>query len=130
MDQNTRKEVDLTIGSRDALTEILRQGARKMLQEAIEAEVSDYVARHAQAVDDQGHRRVVRNGVRKGRTVQIGIGQIEIDLPRIDDRRLDANGERCRFTRSILPPYLRKTKTLEAFIPWLYLEGDQHGRHE
>jgi len=127
MDQNTVDDAALTMGSRDVLTEILRQGAQRMLKEAIEAEVSDYLARHAQAVDEQGHRLVVRNGVRPGRKVQTGVGLIEIDLPRVNDQRLDAHGRRQRFTSSILPPYLRKTKTLEAFIPWLYLKGISTG---
>jgi len=81
----------LTMGSRDVLTEILRQGAQRMLKEAIEAEVSDYLARHAPAVDAQGRRLVVRNGVRPGRKVQTGVGLIEIDLPRVNDQRLDAS---------------------------------------
>ena len=127
MEQDTASAVDLTIASRDVLTEILRQGARKMLIDTIEDEVRDYLARHEQAVDEQGHRLVVRNGVRKGRKVQTGIGLIELDMPRVDDRRIDANGDRCRFTSAVLPPYLRKTKTLEEFIPWLYLKGISTG---
>jgi transposase-like protein len=98
-----------------------------MLIDAIEDEVRDYLSRHADQVDDDGHRQVVRNGVRKGRKVQTGLGPIEIDMPRIDDRRTDPDGRRLRFTSSILPPYLRKTKTLEEFIPWLYLKGISTG---
>jgi putative transposase len=126
MEQDTASAVDLAIASRDVLTEILRKGARKMLMDAIEDEVSDYLAHHDQ-MDAQGHRQVVRNGVRKGRKVQTGIGVIQIDMPRVDDRRIDEHGERCRFTSAILPPYLRKTKTLEEFIPWLYLKGISTG---
>lgn len=127
MQQDTVSDVDLAIGSRDVLTEILRAGAKKMLIDAIEDEINDYLGRHAGQVDEQGHRQVVRNGVRKGRKVQTGIGLIEIDMPRIDDRRTDPDGRRQRFTSSILPPYLRKTKTLEEFIPWLYLKGISTG---
>jgi putative transposase len=127
MQHGTVSDVDLAIGSRDVLTEILRTGAKKMLIDAIEDEVNAYLIRHAGQVDEHGHRQVVRNGVRKGRKVQTGIGPIEIDMPRVDDRRTDPDGRRQRFTSSILPPYLRKTKTLEEFIPWLYLKGISTG---
>lgn len=128
MNKDTGNDTALAMGSRDVLTEILRTGARRMLIEAIEDEVAAYLERHADTRDEQGHRLVVRNGVRKGRRVQTGVGLIELDLPRVDDRRLDEHGERRRFTSAILPPYLRKTKTLEEFVPWLYLRGISTGQ--
>jgi transposase-like protein len=128
MNKDTGNDTALAIGSRDVLTEILRTGARKMLIDAIEDEVNAYLEQSANERDDQGHRLVVRNGVRKGRKIQTGVGPIELDMPRIDDQRRDAQGERCRFTSAILPPYLRKTKTLEEFVPWLYLKGISTGQ--
>jgi transposase-like protein len=127
MSKNNENDVALAMGSRDVLTEILRTGARRMLIDAIEDEVAAYLEQHANERDEQDHRFVVRNGVRKGRTIQTGVGTIEFDMPRVDDRRLDEHGQRRRFTSAILPPYLRKTKTLEEFVPWLYLKGISTG---
>jgi len=110
-------------GSSDPLTEVLREGARRLLQSAIEAEVATYITEHAAEVDTHGHRLVVRNGLAKQRTIDTAIGAIEIQQPRVNDRRLDEHGDRVRFTSRILPPYLRRTKSLEDFIPWLYLKG-------
>jgi len=128
MNKDNETDTALAMGSRDVLTEILRTGARQMLIDMIEEEVTNYLARHADERDERGHRLVVRNGVRKGRTIQTGLGAVQLDLPRVDDRRLDEHGQRCRFSSSILPPYLRKTKTLEEFVPWLYLRGISTGQ--
>lgn len=127
MSKHNETDVALAMGSGDVLTEILRTGARRMLLEAIEDEVAAYLEQHANERNEQNHRLVVRNGVRKGRTIQTGVGTLEFDMPRVDDRRLDEKGERRRFTSAILPPYLRKTKTLEEFVPWLYLKGISTG---
>ncbi len=102
---------------------IARQAARRALQKAIEDEVSDYINGHRQSLDDQGHRLVVRNGHKPPRTILTGVGPIELTAPRVDDRRVDENGVRFRFTSKILPPYLRKTKVIEELVPWLYLKG-------
>lgn len=127
MPQNTESNVILTVSSQDVLTEILRKGARKMLTEAIEDEVNDYLTRHGREVDEQGRRLVVRNGVRKPRKILTGIGPVEIKMPRINDKRVDENGERQRFISTILPPYLRRTKSLDELLPWLYLKGISTG---
>ncbi len=74
-----------------------------------------------------GHRLVVRNGHKPERQIQTGIGPVTVRQPRVDDRRMDEQGRRLRFTSSILPPYLRKTKAIEALIPWLYLKGISTG---
>lgn len=105
------------------LEQIARAGARQALQKAIEDEVAEYLDIHRGAVDSAGHRLVVRNGHKSSRTILTGIGPLEVTQPRVDDRRIDANGERFRFTSKILPPYLRKTKTIEELVPWLYLKG-------
>jgi len=111
----------------DVLTEVLREGATKMLATAIEAEVAAYLARHAGVRDEQGHRLVVRNGHKDEREIQTGIGPIAVRQPRVDDQRVDEHGHRVRFTSEILPPYLRKTRSIEELIPWLYLKGISTG---
>lgn len=94
-----------------------------MLATAIEAEVAAYIDAHTHEVDEDGHRLVVRNGHHRNRQVHTGIGTVEVEQPRINDKRVDADGARFKFTSKILPPYLRRTKNLEEFIPWLYLKG-------
>jgi transposase-like protein len=111
----------------DVLTPILRQGAQQLLAEAVEAEVAEYIARHASLRDDTGRRQVVRNGHKDEREIQTGIGPITVHQPRVNDRRIGADGERMRFTSTILPPYLRKTRSIEELIPWLYLKGISTG---
>jgi putative transposase len=109
------------------LEQIAREGARRALQKAIEEEVAEYVDAHADHRDDGGHRLVVRNGRKPPRTILSGVGPIEVNQPRVDDRRVDENGVRFRFTSKILPPYLRKTKAIEDLVPWLYLKGISSG---
>jgi len=127
MAKSTASESALTMSSRDVLTEVLREGARRMLTEAIEEEVAEYLAEHAETVDESGHRLVVRNGHVPVRTIQTGLGPIAVERPRVDDRRVDAEGYRCRFTSKIPPPYLRRTRSVEELIPWLYLKGISTG---
>jgi len=114
-------------GSRDVLTEILRQGAQRMLAQAIENEVQEYLQIHADEVDTAGHRQVVRNGHMASRAILTGLGPVEVTRPRVNDKRVDAQGQRCRFTSRILPPYLRRTQALDELIPWLYLKGISTG---
>jgi len=113
--------------ARDVLTAILRQGAQEMLAAAIENEVAEYIGGHAQVRDDQGHRLVVRNGYLPARQIQTGLGLVEVQQPRVNDRRVDDKGERIRFSSQILPPYLRRTKSLDELLPWLYLRGISTG---
>jgi transposase-like protein len=109
------------------LEQIAREGAHRALQKAIEQEVAEYVEDHRHHVDDAGHRLVVRNGHKPPRTILSGVGPIKVIQPRVDDRRVDENGVRFRFTSKILPPYLRKTKAIEDLVPWLYLKGISTG---
>jgi putative transposase len=109
----------------DVLTAVLRDGARKMLAQAVEAEVATWIADHAHLKDEAGRQQVVRNGHLPERTIQTGVGPIEVEQPRVRDRRPAA--EREAFTSAILPPYLRKTRSLEELIPWLYLKGISTG---
>jgi len=109
------------------LEQIARAGARRALQKAIEDEVAEYIAAHRDHVDGAGHRLVVRNGHKPARTILTGVGPIEVEPPRVDDRRVDEHGVRFRFTSKILPPYLRKTRAIEDLVPWLYLKGISTG---
>jgi len=113
--------------SRDVLTEILRQGAQKMLATAIENEVVEYIAEHENQRDACGYRLVVRNGWLPARTIQTGVGPVEVEQPRVNDKRIDENGQHIHFSSKILPPYLRRTKSINELIPWLYLKGISTG---
>ncbi len=98
-----------------------------MLTMAIETEVEEYLAEHCRQLEQNGHRLVVRNGYLPQRQIQTGIGQVSVRQPRVNDRRLDRNGQRRRFSSKILPPYLRRTKSIDELIPWLYLKGISTG---
>jgi len=127
MEQCTIHNESMSISSRDVLTEILRRGARDMLVDAIENEVAEYIQAHSHHRDDRGHRLVVRNGHLPERTIQTGVGLVEIAQPRINDKRTDEQGRRIRFSSKILPPYLRRTRSIDELIPWLYLKGVSTG---
>jgi putative transposase len=111
--------------SQDVLTEICRTGARQMLAQAIKAEVAVYLDARSELRDEVGRQQVVRNGHLPQRTVLTGIGAVEVEQPRVRDRRPAA--ERERFSSAVLPAYLRKTRSMEALIPWLYLKGVSTG---
>ncbi len=102
----------------DVLTEVLRNGARELLQQAVEAEVAEFVRRHRELKDEHERQRVVRNGYRPERTIQTGIGEVTVKAPRARDRA----GE-IKFQSNILPAYLRRTRSIEELLPWLYLKG-------
>ena len=110
------------IAVNSALEEILRTGARQMLETAIESEVADYISRFTEVVDDQGHRMVVRNGHLPERDLVTGVGPIAVRQPRVNDRRLGQ-----KFTSQILPPFLRRLPSIDALIPCLYLKGISTG---
>jgi putative transposase len=106
-----------------SLDDLAREGARRMLVAALEAEVADYVERHRHARDESGHGLVVRNGKARPRQVTVGSGTMEIAAPRVNDRRTDAEGNRQRFTSAILPPYMRRSPKVAEVLPILYLRG-------
>ena len=108
---------------KDPLTEVLQAGARELLAQAVEAEVSVFLGSHAALVDAAGRRRVVRNGYLPERFIQTGIGPVSVRQPRVRDRGDGA----IRFTSAILPRYLRRAKSLEDLLPWLYLKGISTG---
>jgi putative transposase len=112
--------------SRSALDTYVREGARQMLQRALECEVEAFLADHADRTDERGRKQVVRNGYLPVRTIMTGAGPLEIEQPRVRDKALRAD-ERVVFTSAILPPYLRKSRSIEELIPWLYLKGVSTG---
>jgi transposase-like protein len=113
----------------DPLLGVLREGARRMLMQAIEAEVEAFLAAHAELVDGHGRRRLVRNGHAPERRLQTGIGPVEVRRPRVRDRG-DGAEPPIRFTSAILPAYLRRARNVEEVLPWLYLKGVSTGQFE
>ncbi len=113
----------------DPLLCLLREGVRRMLMQAIQAEVDAFVDDHSDLVDNAGRKRIVRNGYALERQIQIGIGPIEVQRPRVRDR---GTGEAppIRFTSAVLSAYLRRTKHVEELLPWLYLKGLSTGQFE
>jgi transposase-like protein len=110
--------------SESLIDEIVREGARRMLAEALRAEVDTYVARFVGELDENGHRLVVRNGYHQPREVLTSAGAVEVVAPRVNDRRTDPDtGERFRFSSAILPAWARKTPKVTEVLPLLYLHG-------
>ncbi|MFI1794332.1 IS256 family transposase [Streptomyces olivaceoviridis] len=106
------------------LDEIVREGARRMLAAALEAEVNAYIAELADERDDKGRRLVVRNGYHQPRNVTTAAGAVEVKAPRVNDKRVDeATGERKRFSSAILPPWCRTSPKISEVLPLLYLHG-------
>src|SRR3954454_6883525 len=116
------------IAGSSVLDELVREGARRMLAAALEAEVAAYVDAHAGEVDEHGRRLVVRNGHGEPRQVMTAAGAIEVKAPRVNDKRVDeATGERRRFSSAILPPWCRKSPKISEVLPLLYLHGLSSG---
>jgi hypothetical protein len=106
------------------IDEIVRDGARRMLAAALEAEVAAYLAAHADQLDADGRRLVVRNGDAKPRQVLTSAGAVEVVAPRVNDKRTDeSTGERRRFASAILPAWCRKSPKITEVLPLLYLHG-------
>jgi transposase-like protein len=110
------------------IDEIVREGARRMLAEALQAEVDAYIAQFRDERDENGRRLVVRNGRHQPREVLTSAGAVEVTAPRVNDRRTDPQtGERCRFSSAILPAWCRKTPKITEVLPLLYLHGLSSG---
>ncbi|WP_375335397.1 IS256 family transposase [Micromonospora sp. CP22] len=105
------------------IDEIVRDGARRMLAAALEAEVAAYIAAHVGELDEQGRRLVVRNGHARPRQVLTSAGAVEVVAPRVNDKRVDEAGERRRFASAILPAWCRKSPQINEVLPLLYLHG-------
>jgi transposase-like protein len=111
--------------SADPLTDILRSGARRLIEQAVEAELSAFLVAHADDKTEDGMARLVRHGHLPEREVMTGIGPVPVKVPRVRDR--GTGDDRIRFRSSILPPWLRKAKSIEDLLPWLYLKGISTG---
>ena len=109
--------------SPDQLTDLLRAGAQKLLVTAVRAEVSEFMAGHVHLLDDEGRQRLVQHGFLPEREVITGIGKVAVQVPRVRDRGANPDGSKVRFNSSLVPPYLRKSKSVEELLPWLYLKG-------
>jgi len=110
----------------DPLTELLRNGARELIAQAVEAELQVLLEQHAEHRLPDGRKAVVRNGYLPERTVQTGIGDVEIKVPKVRDR----SGSGVRFNSSLLPPYLKRARSVEELLPWLYLKGVSTGDYQ
>ena len=113
----------------DPLTEVLRNGARALLSQAVEAEVAALLNRHADQLTDDGRQRLVRHRHLPEREIVTGIGPVAVRCPRVRDR-VGNGSERIRFSSAILPPYARRSRSLEVLIPILYLRGVSTGDFE
>ena len=109
--------------ARAALSEVLREGAQMLLAQAVEAEVAAFIDEHSHLLDETARRVVVRNGHVPERKLQTGVGQVAVKAPRVRDRA----GSGVRFSSKVLPPYLRRTKSIEEVVPWLYVKGVSTG---
>jgi transposase-like protein len=114
-------EPDATL--RDSLTELLRKGARELIAHAVESELELMLKKQAQNRLPDGRLAVVRNGYLPERTIQTGIGEVEIKIPKVRDR----SGSGIKFNSSLLPPYLKRAKSINELLPWLYLKGISTG---
>ena len=109
--------------SEDPLTELLRNCARRLIADAVEAELQGLLNQHSEFRNAQGHLQVVRNGYLPEREIQTGIGPVKVKVPKIRDK----SGQGIKFNSALLPPYLRKTRSVEEVLPWLYLKGISTG---
>ena len=110
-------------GMTDALTDLLRTGAQELIATAVEAELASYLAQFADVRTDAGHAAVVRNGHHPERPFQTSIGPVSVRIPKVRSK----DGTPVTFRSALVPPYVRRTKTLEAALPWLYLKGISSG---
>ena len=103
----------------DPLTDLLRSGAQQLIANAVEAELLELLGQYADSKDEQGRQMIVRNGYLPAREIQTGIGAVKVKVPKVRDR----SGSGICFHSNLLPPYLRRTKSMEELLPWLYLKG-------
>ena len=111
----------------DPLTEILRDGAKRLIAQAVEAEFAVFLGSHEDKALPDGRQRIVRHGHGPARVIHTGIGPVEVQNPKARDRGAAAASERIRFSSSILPRWARRTKSLDALLPALYLRGVSAG---
>lgn len=123
MDKSTLQTVTQPDAESDPLHELIRQGARQLISEAVEVELEALLGAYADRQTEDGRRAVVRNGHLPERTVQTGVGDVSIQVPKVRDR----SGSGIKFNSNLLPPYLKRAKRLDELIPWLYLRGVSTG---
>jgi putative transposase len=123
MKENNVVELSGRAEAYDALTALLRSGAKELIRQAVDAELQELLASHADRLTDAGRAGVVRNGFLPERQLQTGIGPVTVKIPKVRAK----TGEPVTFRSALVPPYVRKTRTLEAALPWLYLKGVSSG---
>ena len=107
----------------DALSELVRQGARQLIAQAVESELQAFLSSYTDLKTVSGHQGVVRNGYLPKRTITTGVGEVEIQVPKVRDR----TGQGIKFNSLLLPPYLKRSRSVEELLPWLYLKGISTG---
>lgn len=127
MKEDTVVSIDEPGTTKDALTDVLREGAQQLLAEAVQAELEELLEEYQDQYDREGRQRLVRNGYLPERGIQTGIGQIPVRIPRVRDRGGPDSEEVVRFRSSLVPPYLRRSKSVEELLPLLYLKGISTG---
>ncbi len=122
MSESIKREQEDREGT-DSLTDLIRTGAQQLLAQALKTEVAELLASYGDQRDEQGHARVVLSGHHPKRDIQTGIGPVTVQVPKVRSRQ----GDPVTFRSALVPPYVRKTASLEAAIPWLYLKGISTG---
>ena len=122
MDKNSILEFNNKESVSDVLNELLRSGAQKLIHNAVEAELREFMSQH-QGVTEDGKVSVIRNGYLPKRQILTGIGPVSVRIPKVRSK----DGEALTFRSALVPPYVRKTRSLEAALPWLYLKGVSTG---
>ena len=117
------KIVSLHTPAQDVLSELLKTGAKQLLAQAVQAELEELLNNHKDITLDDGRQAVVKNGHLPERTVQTGLGDIPVKVPKVRDR----SGQGIKFNSNLIPPYLKRAKSIEELLPWLYLKGISTG---
>lgn len=123
MSKSTLHTVSEPVVESDPLHELIRNGARELINEAVQAELAQLLVHYSGLKDEQGRQAVVRNGYLPERTVQTGVGDVAVKVPKVRDR----SGSGVKFNSALLPPYLKRAKSVDELIPWLYLRGISTG---
>ena len=126
MSKSNIVELNRPEGIPDPLTELLKSGAQQLIYQAVEAEFQEFLALFSDQLTEEGRAAIVRNGYLPERELQTGIGPISVKIPKVRSR----TGEPVAFRSALVPPYVRKTRSLEAALPWLYLKGISTGEME
>ena len=108
----------------DALSDLIRRGARQIIAQAVEAELQEFLGQYQDHRDEQGRQVVVRNGYLPERTITTGVGEVAIQVPKVRDR----SGSGVKFNSMLLPPYLKRASSVEELLPWLISQRGLNGR--